>query len=150
LTLEEAEAILAKRDPVADWNRCKGYIAEAMAEGAPTHALEDIEFGIAKGIYHFWAMPNSAIITEVQQFPRARHLHIFLAGGDLDELLAAVPRLKSWGAYLGCSLLTLAGRPGWVRVLKNRGWRQPLAVVSTTIEPTSNDEQSDTDHTDDE
>jgi hypothetical protein len=140
MTLAEAEAVLAKRDPFADWARCKRYIAEALERGSTTHTLDDIAAGVERGIYHFWAFPHSAVITEVQQFPRARHLHIFLAGGDLDELLAIVPRLKSWGAYLGCTQLTLAGRPGWVRVLQKRGWRHPLAVVSTAIDIASNEQ----------
>ena len=67
----------------------------------------------------------------VQQFPRLRVLHIFLAGGELDELLGMVPAFKSWGAFHGCSKLTLAGRQGWERVLS---WRRECVVLSTEIE----------------
>jgi hypothetical protein len=138
MTEEEARAVLAARDPVADWARCKGYVQDALDEGGNTHNLDDVAEGIAAGRYHFWALPNSAIITEIHEFPRARFLHVFLAGGSLDELLSAVPRLKSWAAFLKCSELTLAGRLGWCRVLKKSGWQSRLAVLSTAVETGSN------------
>lgn len=120
------------RDPVTDFARCAPYIQAALDRGGNTHTLEDIAEGIAAGHYVFWPGEKSAAITEIQQFPRARFHHIFLAGGDLDELLAMVPAFKSWGVFNGCTQLTLAGRLGWKRVLGD--WKHELVVLSTPLE----------------
>jgi len=129
------EEFLAGRDAVADFTRCRGYLQSAL-DLIETHTMGDIIAGIERGAFHFWPGQKSAAITEVYQYPRARYLNIFLAGGDLDELLSMVPLFKSWGEHLGCTELVLAGRPGWEKVLK--GWTRRAVVLSTQIEKGSN------------
>lgn len=124
---------LKGRDAVADFARCRPFL-EAALELAGTHNLSDVVQGIADGAFHFWPGEKSAAVTQVYQYPRARFLHIFLAGGDLEELLAMVPLFKSWAAHLGCTKLTLIGRPGWERVL---GWTRGAVVLSTEVEDVS-------------
>jgi hypothetical protein len=124
-------------DPVAAWARCRSWV-EAALHDVRTHAIEDIEAGIASGAYQFWPGAKSAAITEIHSFPRARYLHIFLAGGDMEELIAMIPSWKSLAAHLGCSDLTLYGRPGWERALKSHGWQKRVVVVSTGVEEPSN------------
>jgi hypothetical protein len=107
---------------VQEWKRCRPFI-EAALEYAPTHAIEDVELGIGNGLYVFWPASKSAAITEIHVFPRAKHMHIFLAGGDLDELRGMVPTWQSWARFNGCSKVTLCGRRGWERALKQQGWK---------------------------
>jgi hypothetical protein len=130
------ERMLAARDPLADWARCKDHVGAALAL-TNTHTLDDVAQGVAEGRMHFWPGESSALVTEVHRFPRTSNLHIFLAGGDLDELRAMDPSLASWGRFLGCSKLTLAGRPGWERALKHQGWAKEVVVLSRpiTLEP---------------
>ena len=112
-----------------EWQRCKHWIADALAR-IDTHTLVDVELGMATGIYVFWPATRSAAITEVHIFPRAKHMHLFLAGGDLDELKGMVPMWQSWARFNGCSKLTLAGRRGWERALKDQGWKADLVFLS--------------------
>jgi hypothetical protein len=107
---------------VQEWQRCRPYIAAAL-EYAPTHTIEDVEIGISNGIYVFWPASKSAAVTEIHVFPRAKHMHIFLAGGDLDELRGMVPMWQSWARFNDCSKVTLCGRRGWERALKEQGWK---------------------------
>jgi hypothetical protein len=112
-----------------EWKRCRHWI-EAALERAPTHTIEDIEIGLVRGIYVFWPASRSAAITEIHIYPRAKHMHLFLAGGDLDELKSMVPMWRSWARFNGCSKLTLAGRRGWERALKDQGWKADLVFLS--------------------
>jgi hypothetical protein len=112
-----------------EWRRCRHWI-EAALEHAPTHTIEDIELGLALSRYVFWPAGKSAAITEIHEFPRAKHMHIFLAGGDLDELRSMVPMWQSWARFNGCSKVTLVGRRGWERALKDHGWKADLIALS--------------------
>jgi hypothetical protein len=57
-------------------------------------------------------------------------MHLFLAGGDLDELKGMVPMWQSWARFNNCSKVTLAGRRGWERALKDQGWKADLVYLS--------------------
>jgi hypothetical protein len=112
-----------------EWQRCRTYIEDAVAR-ISTHTIEDVEHGIATGLYVFWPASKSAAVTEIHVFPRAKHMHIFLAGGDLDELRGMVPMWCSWARFNECSKLTLCGRRGWERALKQQGWDAGLIALS--------------------
>lgn len=118
-----------------EWKRCRPYIEAALGYCHGTHTIEDIELGIAEGLYVFWPGKQSAAVTEVHQFPQARFFHIFLAGGDLDELRSMVPTWQSFAAFAGCSRLTICGRRGWERALKKQGWKAALVCLDLPSAP---------------
>jgi hypothetical protein len=121
---------------VNEWTRCRSYIKDALAY-VDTHTIDDVEKGIAEGRYVFWPASKSAAITEIHEFPRAKHMHLFLAGGDLDELRGMVPMFRSWASFNKCSKLTLCGRRGWERALKRQGWNADLVCLSIPAEDKS-------------
>jgi hypothetical protein len=112
-----------------EWTRCRHWIVDAL-EYAPTHTIEDVEIGLLTGLFTFWPASKSAALTEIHNYPRARHLHVFLAGGDLDELRGMVPMWQAHALALGCSKVTLCGRRGWERALKQQGWKANLVCLS--------------------
>jgi hypothetical protein len=116
----------------AEFARCRPWLEAALEYADGTHTIEDVAEGVERGAFHFWPGKACAAVTQVLEYPRARFLLIFLAGGNMQELVDMIPSWKSWGAYLGCSKLTLAGRPGWQRVLGD--WQREVVVLSTAIE----------------
>lgn len=76
-------------------------------------------------------MPNSVIVTSVETYPQAKVLQLWLAGGDLKEILAAEPTIMAWAAKRGCSMLRIAGRRGWVRFFP--GATMSHAVITRRI-----------------
>ena len=116
------------------WQRCKPYIAAAV-ELVDTHTIEDVEDGIAAGAMAFWPGEHSAAVTEVHQYPRVRYLHVTFAGGDLDELRAMVPAFMSFGRFCGCTKISLLGRPGWERALRQQGWKKTAVGLAVEIPP---------------
>jgi hypothetical protein len=122
-----------------EWARCRPWIEAALPYAKGTHTIEDIEAGVAKGEYTLWPGDRSAAITEIHQFPRARFLHVFLAGGDLAELRdEMVPMWRIYAKLKGCSRLTLCGRRGWERALKSQGWRSDLVCLDLPTAPETN------------
>lgn len=89
-----------------------------------THRIEDVEQSVARGTMQLWAGERGALVTEITKYPRRKVLHIFIAGGEMDQVLDFLPSLHRWADMQGCDALTLSGRVGWKRVLADRGWRQ--------------------------
>lgn len=122
-----------------DWSvefeRCRPFLEPALARAGGTHTIEDVRAAIANRYMQFWPGARAAIVTEVQEFPQLRIFNAFLAGGDLDEILAMEPSLCSFGRYLGCQFIKLSGRRGWARVLNAQGWKEEFAVLAKSLGP---------------
>lgn len=108
----------------AEWARCRGWIADAVAYCGGTHTVDDVWSEVCAGEAQFWPGERSAMVTNVVEFPRAKALHFWLCGGELEDLLVMLPQIEAWGAQHGCSKFTTAGRSGWRRVLKSHGYRE--------------------------
>lgn len=117
-----------------DWARCRPWIEAAIEHSSGVISIEDVEAGIAKGTMQFWPGQRSAAVTEIAVYPRTKHLLVMLAGGDMEEIISMIPSFKFFGKAHGCEKLVEAGRAGWERVLKGRGWKRECVVLSTAIE----------------
>lgn len=112
----------------------RSHIEAALQHSGGTHSFEDIVAGVTVGVMQFWPGPNSAIVTEIQEYPQKRVLHYFLAGGNLAELQRMLPTIEAWGREHGCTMATLAGRMGWQRTfLQHEGWTARLVVMSKEL-----------------
>lgn len=74
---------------------------------------------------------NSLVLTEVQQFPQKRILHIWGVEGDstLEHLPELVEFFKEVARTLECTELRCQGRKGWEKALSAYGTR----VLYTTL-----------------
>ena len=84
---------------------------------------------VANGDAQLWQGQRSAAVTEIIQFPRLKSLHLWLCGGDLREIVDdMLPQAEAFAKKEGCSRLTTAGRIGWDRVMKGKGFT-PVAHI---------------------
>lgn len=110
------------------------HIEAALGYSGGTHTYEDVVEMIGAGRLQFWPGPNSAVVTEIIEYPRHKTLHFFLAGGNLAELEKMYPVIEEWGRYEGCTAASLTGRPGWERTfLKREGWQSKLVVMTKEL-----------------
>ena len=82
--------------------------------------MQDVADCIDSGTMQIWTSDNSAVVTQVQIFPRMRVLHIFLAAGDLVDLETLTPRIQRFAEDMGCKKITLTGRKGWSRTFVSK------------------------------
>jgi len=82
-----------------------------------------------------WHTEKSIALTEVIEYPRQKHYHVFAAGGDLDDIVATIPQIEQAARDAGCCKLTISGRRGWVRALVPQGWTEQFATCVRSIEP---------------
>jgi hypothetical protein len=97
-----------------EWERCKPLLADALTDG---WTLDAVEREIRAGRAILWPMKRSACVTQIHEYPNGRVLRIWLAGGELDELMLYLSSADSYARWQGCKAVELEGRPGWERVL---------------------------------
>jgi hypothetical protein len=121
-----------------DMSRCKPHIDAALehthsGDGRVTHTFQDIVEGVTRGQYQFWPGERSCMVTELIIYPQRKGVNVFLAGGDLDEILEMEKDLTEWAKIIGADHLSLTGRTGWTRALKEAGWGHPMVCLTKEI-----------------
>ena len=110
--------------------RCKPWIEAALEYSGGTHDFSDIVEGLHKGVLQLWPTPKGCLVTEIICFPKKRVLNVFLGGGELEQILDMHESVIDWAKAQGCCALTMSGRAGWVKPLKEHGWdRQHVSYV---------------------
>ena len=119
---------------LAHWDRCSPYLEAALRFSHGTHTIEDIRKAVIDKAMQFWPGQQSAVITEVHVYPQKKSLHVFLAGGKLEELSAMRPIIEVWARQIQCTHITLAGRRGWLRTfLADEGYKERWTVMSKEL-----------------
>ena len=104
------------------------HIEAALRHNSGTHAFEDIEKAVLSGEMQIWPTPNSCAVTEIAVYAKKKVLHVFLAAGDLGEIVGGLDVAMAWAKAQGCDSISVAGRKGWERVLSGHGF-EPVAVM---------------------
>lgn len=101
----------------------------ALDVAGKTHGPEDVARAVNEGRMQAWTAGDSLVVTEVLQYPRGSALNVFLAVGNLDEVMSLQPTLEAFGREHGCAVMRMEGRKGWARVLPDYGWKQDKKVI---------------------
>lgn len=104
-------------------------IEDALCYSYDSHSFNDVVEMLLSGEAHMHELPNSVIIAEVQQTPNHKVYNIFIAAGNLHEVLEAQNMLIEISKELGCKFMSFSGRLGWAKVLKNKGWSAQLITA---------------------
>ena len=116
------------------FDRLRQPIEAALLFAGGTHTLEDVWAMIAESKAQLWWGAESVIITEIDQTPRKKILHFFLAGGNLQEIAVMYEMVADWGRDIGCDRAVIVGRKGWARTfLKEDGWKPAHTVFAKEL-----------------
>ena len=94
--------------------------------------FEDVEQALANDYAQCWATPASVVVTQVVERRGELALHIWLAGGRLEDIELMAPTILGWGKQRGCTVATFTGRKGWLRTFLGRtGWTYDPEIAPT-------------------
>ena len=117
------------------WSQVAPLIEKALDE---TYNIKDILYGLANDRMQLFISWNdnrveSAVVTEIAQYPQAKILRYFLAGGrNLENWLERIQeKIEKFAKQNKCTHLEVAGRKGWVRKLK--GYQMKAIILSKEI-----------------
>ena len=113
--------------------RCREWLQDALDVGGNTHSFIDIAEKVVSGHMQIWAAEKGCIVTEIIVYPNKKVLHVFLAGGKLEQITDMEDHVIKWAKTQGCLEMSLAGRLGWKKVLKNRGWEEKSVILQKEI-----------------
>ena len=110
----------------ANVNRCRKWITDALRYAHNSHTFEQVIDIVKRGDAQLWAFDDSAIVTEIIDYPQRRTLRFWLAGGNLKTLLEVEPKIRKWSILYRCEAVEIIGRKGWEKVMKDY---EPTAIV---------------------
>lgn len=113
--------------------RCKPWIESALALSGGTHLFQDVVECVKLGTMQLWNAPKGCMVTEILDYPRKKVFHVFLAGGDLEQIKDFSDSMIFFAKANGCSAMTLAGRRGWIKALDDLGWTERFTTMGVEI-----------------
>ena len=117
------------------WSQIKPLLEKALDE---TYTIDDIYKGLIEDRMQLFISWNderveSAVVTEIAQYPQSKVLRYFLAGGvNLENWLERIQKvIEKFAKKENCTHREVAGRKGWVRKLK--GFRVKAYLLNKEI-----------------
>lgn len=82
----------------------------------------DIKERLDDGRMQSFAHGNSFLVTEINQFPRARTMDWLVAVGDIEDWEPIHDEALAFADKQNISLIRAYGRRGWLPRIEERGW----------------------------
>lgn len=112
-------------------------VEELIAQGLsfdPHYSVTDVLLEVAEMRAVLWVGEESVAVTNVIPCPQGRRFNIWVAAGDMDELITEMyPSFEAKARELGCKSMTITGRRGWVRAMKDVGFKEVATVVAKEL-----------------
>ena len=109
--------------------RCRKWIEDALEYSGGTHTFDDVAQGILDGKLQLWPAERGCAVTEIVIYPRIKVLHVFLAGGEMDQIIDMIDSAVEWSKTQGCTSMTISGRHGWQKALAKHGFKPVMTVL---------------------
>ena len=117
------------------WQQVEPLVIRALDD---SYTARDVLDGIIRNKFQlFISWENdkveSAVVTEVADYPRKRILRYVLAGGNnLENWLEPIQeKIEEFATNNYCQAIEVAGRKGWLRKLK--GFEQKIYIMSKEL-----------------
>lgn len=135
LSLDNVVTRVPSEDVEFIWSQVSPLLEKALDE---SYNIVDILYGIITDRMQLFISWNndrveSAVVTEIAQYPQSKVLRYFLAGGtNLENWLERIQEvIEKFAKKEKCTHLEVAGRKGWVRKLK--GFRVKAYLLNKEI-----------------
>ena len=115
-------------------DRCRVWIEAALEHSARSHTFENVKELVMNEAAHLWSSPTGCMVTLFVEYPLSRTLHIWLLGGDFEQVYTDhAETLDKWAKDNQCDQIVVNGRKGWERRLKNRGYDFKAVILIKEI-----------------
>ncbi len=108
-------------------------IEEALAHADNSHSFDHICERIIAGDLLLYPLDNAILLCEVSEAPNFKTFHVYLGGGDLQEMLDAQGMIENEGRLFDCKYVSMTGRLGWKPHFEQRGWKHRLSIYKKEL-----------------
>jgi hypothetical protein len=120
-------------------NKLRALFDKALWIGGGTHTIDDVEAGVAQGLFQFWEADDCCAVTEILTYPRCKKLHIFIAAGNFQSICdKLLPRASAFAKENGCVSMTTIARKGFVRRIPQYGFKPKYVAFELDLERNGN------------
>lgn len=121
--------ILESKDVALRWGELAPKVQEALDHGLGENSAHDLFLECMSGNAQCWVHEDLVAITRLCRYPQYTQLQLVTVTGPLlsghwQELLNF---LEEFAKEMGCRNLSIWGRSGWKRILKD--YQEPYAVL---------------------
>lgn len=96
----------------------------------PSYSVDDVLKEVREHTAELMYRDRSLVVWNLIERPRSKCFHIWIAAGDLEEIINEIyPALVERARELGCDQMSYVGRRGWIRVLKDKGFKEVATVA---------------------
>lgn len=100
------------------WEKAKPFLEPAVPLLDGTHTIDDICLLVGSGALKIVNGEKCALLVETSESPRKKGIHVFLGGGDLEELKKLEAQISEGAKAAGFARVSgLSKRDEWLRVL---------------------------------
>ena len=110
------------------FHRVAHHLLDALNKPPITHKLQDVYDLLLKNQCQLWVAKNSALVTIIQKNPIGIFVTIWLAGGNLNEIISIEKSVTQWAKEMKARSILILGRKGWVKKIPD------YDVVDTLME----------------
>jgi len=111
----------------------KARLQKALDLAGNTHTIDDIAAAVRAGTMQAFHNDGALVITEIVEYPRAKAINIFVACGDLNDVMSLQPTIDDFAKQHGCTSMHMRGRKGWRKALPAFGWSESMVSFERTI-----------------
>jgi len=123
------------------WPFVKDHLKRGLAHSYGELDLDDLYDGIADKRMQLWVavvedtgVIVAAMVTEIVNYPKIKVARLIVVGGSrLDGWCPFMETIKDWAKSEGCSRVEGLAQDGWVRVLKEYGFRKLYNLCGVDI-----------------
>lgn len=109
------------------------YLLSALRVGGNKNTLEEVYSKLSSRHAQLWTDDNCAVVTQILLYPDYRALDIWLAGGDLEEIIGLLPGAERFAQEHGCTKVEVTGRKGWQRALQTEGFKPTMVTLEKDL-----------------
>jgi len=132
---------LSQEELAERWKEIKPYIERATAHGIGETSAHDMFVGAMNGTYECWEAFDDNYNTlsfgmaRINRFEGHTQLQIVTAAGDGWDKYGpeALEYAEQYAASIGCKYVTVWGRLGWSKKMKQYGYNHTYSVMTKEI-----------------
>lgn len=114
--------------------RIAELVQSAIDQSNEDYQLLEVLEEIVSGRSVLFQGERSILVANLHKHNETLTAHGWLGAGDLDELTTHImPQAQAWATAQGATRMTITGRRGWVRALKNGGFSEESVTVGKDI-----------------
>lgn len=120
------------------WLELEPLIKKVLIKQETEYTIDSIKDMLLNKHVQLWTSYNGQIeafvLTHIAIYPNQKICEIFMCGGsNLGNWLGFMSNIEDWAISLGCKLVRLQGRKGWMRKLSHIGFKQTKIIMQKEL-----------------